>query len=68
VRIRRWVTLHGVAVNLDPVLEHFSGILPCGIGAPNFGVTSLHDLGVLVSMAELDMALQEAFAEVFETA
>jgi lipoyl(octanoyl) transferase len=68
VRVRRWVTLHGVAVNLDPALEHFSGILPCGIGAPNFGVTSLHDLGVLVSMAELDMALQEAFAEVFETA
>jgi lipoyl(octanoyl) transferase len=60
------VTLHGVAVNLDPALEHFSGILPCGIGAPGFGITSLHDLGVLVSMAELDMALQEAFAEVFE--
>ena len=66
VRVRRWVTLHGVAVNLDPALEHFSGILPCGIAGPGFGVTSLHDLGVLVSMAELDMALQEAFAEVFE--
>ena len=65
VRIRRWVTLHGVAVNLDPALEHFSGILPCGIGAPGFGVTSLHDLGVLISMAELDMALREAFVEVF---
>jgi len=66
VRIRRWVTLHGVAVNLDPALENFSGILPCGIGTPGLGVTSLHDLGVLVSIAELDMALQEAFAEVFE--
>ena len=65
VRIRRWVTLHGVAINLDPDLEHFSGILPCGIGGPGFGVTSLQDLGVLVSMAELDMALQAAFGEVF---
>jgi lipoyl(octanoyl) transferase len=68
VRIRRWVTLHGVAINLDPALEHFSGILPCGINAPGFGVTSLHDLGALVSMAELDMALQEAFVEAFGAA
>jgi lipoate-protein ligase B len=65
VRIRRWVTLHGVAVNLDPPLEHFSGILPCGISGAGFGATSMHDLGVLVSMTELDMALQAVFGEVF---
>jgi lipoyl(octanoyl) transferase len=65
VRIRHWVTLHGVAVNLDPDLTHFAGIVPCGISGPAYGVTSLHQLGILVSMAELDMALQAAFAEVF---
>jgi lipoyl(octanoyl) transferase len=65
VRIRHWVTLHGVAVNLDPDLTHFAGIVPCGISGPAYGVTSLHQLGILVSMAELDMALQGTFAEVF---
>ncbi len=65
VRIRRWVTLHGVAINLDPALEHFAGIVPCGIAGPGYGVTSLHDLGILASMAELDMALKGAFEEVF---
>jgi lipoyl(octanoyl) transferase len=63
VRIRRWVSFHGVAVNLDPELEHFSGIVPCGIRS--FGVTSLVDLGLAASMAELDSALIEAFDEVF---
>jgi lipoyl(octanoyl) transferase len=65
VRIRRWVTLHGVAINLDPALEHFAGIVPCGIAGPGYGVTSLHDLGIHASMAELDMALKGAFEEVF---
>jgi len=65
VRIRQWVTLHGIALNLDPDLEHFSGIVPCGISAGAHGVTSLHDLGVLISMPELDGALKVAFAEVF---
>jgi lipoyl(octanoyl) transferase len=68
IRIRHWVSYHGVAINLDPALEHFSGIVPCGIGSgPDspFGVTSLYDLGILVSMAELDSALKSAFAEVF---
>jgi lipoyl(octanoyl) transferase len=68
VRVRRWIAFHGIAVNLDPDLGHFQGIVPCGI-APGpearFGVTSLHDLGILASMAELDMALKGAFAEVF---
>jgi lipoyl(octanoyl) transferase len=69
VRVRRWIAFHGIAVNLDPDLSHFQGIVPCGIASgpeSRFGVTSLHDLGILVSMAELDMALKGAFAEVFE--
>jgi lipoyl(octanoyl) transferase len=63
IRIRRWVTFHGIALNVDPVLDHFSGIVPCGIRG--HGVTSLADLGVAVSMAETDMALRAAFEEVF---
>jgi lipoyl(octanoyl) transferase len=65
VRIRHWVTMHGVSFNLDPALEHFSGIVPCGVSEAGYGVTSLHELGVLASTAELDMALKAAFAEVF---
>ena len=65
VRIRHWVTMHGVSLNLDPDLEHFAGIVPCGVNRPGFGVTSLHDLGILASTAELDMALKAAFTEVF---
>jgi lipoyl(octanoyl) transferase len=68
VRVRKWVTFHGVSVNLDPELEHFTGIVPCGIDPaadPRLGVTSLHDLGILATMPELDMALAAAFAEVF---
>ena len=63
VRVRRWVTFHGVAINLDPDLSHFSGIVPCGIRG--FGVTSLADLGRTVTMAELDQALMATFDEVF---
>jgi lipoyl(octanoyl) transferase len=63
VRVRRWVTYHGVAINLDPDLEHFSGIVPCGIGG--FGVTSLADLGLTPTMPELDAALIAMFDEVF---
>ena len=68
VRVRHWVTYHGIAINLDPALEHFAGIVPCGIESgpdSRFGVTSLYDLGILVSMAELDVALRSAFADVF---
>jgi lipoyl(octanoyl) transferase len=64
VRVRRWVTFHGVAINLDPDLEHFTGIVPCGIHG--FGVTSLADLGLGITMAELDAALMAAFGAVFE--
>jgi lipoyl(octanoyl) transferase len=63
VRIRRWVSFHGIAINVEPDLEHFAGIVPCGIRG--HGVTSLVDLGLPVSMADLDVALREAFGEVF---
>lgn len=63
VRVRRWVTYHGVALNVAPDLDHFAGIVPCGIGG--FGVTSLRALGLSAGLAEADRALREAFAEVF---
>ena len=66
VRVRRWVTYHGIAVNVEPNLDHFSGIVPCGIA--EHGVTSLWDLGLTTSMPELDSALMTAFEEVFTTA
>ena len=59
VRIRRWVTFHGIALNVDPVLEHFSGIVPCGVSTQ--GVTSLADLGVHATMADVDAALRREF-------
>ena len=57
--------MHGVSLNHEPDLEHFAGIVPCGISGPTYGVTSLHELGILISMAELDMAMKAAFTEVF---
>jgi lipoyl(octanoyl) transferase len=63
VRIRRWVSYHGIAINLDPDLEHFAGIVPCGI--KEFGVTSFADLGLDTTMAELDSALAGSFETVF---
>lgn len=63
VRVRRWVSFHGMALNLAPDLTHFTGIVPCGIA--NHGVTSLKDLGVEASMADLDAALVATFGEVF---
>ncbi len=59
IRLKRWVSLHGLSINVEPHLEHFSGIVPCGISG--HGVTSLSDLGLIVSMAEVDMVLAEAF-------
>ena len=61
VRIRHWVSFHGVSINVDPNLEHYRGIVPCGIG--DHGVTSLADLGVIASMADMDIALRAAFDE-----
>ena len=63
IRLRHWISFHGIAVNVAPELGHFSGIVPCGIA--DHGVTSLADLGLAAGMAELDRALAHAFAEVF---
>ncbi|HVJ31930.1 MAG TPA: lipoyl(octanoyl) transferase LipB [Terriglobia bacterium] len=68
VRVRRWVTFHGIALNVDPDLSHFDGIVPCGIKATQaepFGVTSLAKLGHLISLPEVDVILKETFHEVF---
>jgi len=65
IRVKRWVSLHGIALNVDPDLSHFSGIVPCGVADRRFGVTSLVDLGVPVSMAEVDMALRREFEAQF---
>lgn len=64
VRVRKWVTFHGLSINLDPDLEHFSGIVPCGI--EEHGVTSLIDLGLPIEMNDLDMALKSQFERSFE--
>jgi len=63
IRLRRWVSFHGLSINVDPDLSHFGGIVPCGISA--YGVTSLVDLGLPVMMADVDIRLREAFEEVF---
>ncbi len=63
IRLRKWVSFHGIAVNVEPDLEHFTGIVPCGISG--HGVTSLVDLGLPVTMADFDVTLRAAFAEVF---
>jgi lipoyl(octanoyl) transferase len=68
VRLRRWVSFHGIAINVEPDLSHFSAIVPCGVADPRYGVTSLVDLGLPVSLADLDIALRQAFAEVFGAA
>lgn len=63
VRIRRWVAFHGVSINVGPDLAHFSGIVPCGV--QGYGVTSLIDIGLPVTMHDLDLALESAFDRVF---
>ena len=65
VRLRRWVSFHGIAINVEPELSHFSGIVPCGVADPRYGVTSLVDLGLPVTMADVDVALRQAFEEIF---
>ena len=65
VRMRRWVSFHGISINVEPDLTHFEAIVPCGVADPRYGVTSLADLGHPVSMAEVDIALRQAFVEVF---
>ncbi len=68
VRIKRWVSLHGVAINVEPELRHFDAIVPCGIADPRYGVTSLVDLGLPVTMEDVDAALRQAFSEIFGAA
>jgi lipoyl(octanoyl) transferase len=65
IRVQRWVTLHGFALNVAPDLSHFSGIVPCGIAEPRYGITSLADLGRQVAMAEVDRALRTEFEPLF---
>ncbi len=66
VKLRRWISFHGLSINVEPDLSHFDGIVPCGIR--DHGVTSLVDLGLPVTMADVDVALQKTFAQVFDGA
>ena len=63
IRLRKWISFHGISINLEPNLDHFSGIIPCGIDG--FGVTSLSDLGQKVTLNELDIILRRDFANLF---
>ena len=65
VRLKKWVSFHGLALNVEPDLSHFSGITPCGIEEPGLGVTSLVDLGLPVTMDEADAALRNAIENIF---
>lgn len=65
IRVRRWVTFHGISINVEPALDHFTGIVPCGISGAGFGVTSLVDLGHPVTMPDVDLALRRAFEATF---
>ena len=63
VRVRRWISFHGVSINVNPALNHYDGIVPCGIS--KFGITSLHDLNKKISVSEIDRALKQTFYETF---
>lgn len=65
IRLRRWISLHGISLNVEPDLAHFDGIVPCGIASGVHGVTSLADLGRIVNLSEVDMALEAAFVRQF---
>jgi lipoyl(octanoyl) transferase len=65
IRVRQWVTLHGIAINVEPDLAHFAGIVPCGVKEQRYGVTSLADLGVTATMDDLDLALRQSFESLF---
>lgn len=65
IRVRRWVTFHGISLNVEPDLSHFSGIVPCGISEQRFGVTSLIDMGLPVTLPEVDSILRREFEMVF---
>jgi lipoyl(octanoyl) transferase len=63
IRVRKWVTYHGIAVNISPNLDNYSGIIPCGIN--DFPITSLEDMGINISMTEFDIILKKKFIEIF---
>ncbi len=65
IRVTHWVTLHGVALNIDPDLRHFAGIVPCGVNETRYGVTSFADLGHFVSMPEVDGVMRREFEALF---
>jgi lipoyl(octanoyl) transferase len=65
VRLRRWVSFHGIAINVEPDLSHFSAIVPCGVADPRYGVTSLVDLGHPAGLTDVDIALRDAFETIF---
>ena len=65
IRLRRWVSFHGISLNIEPDLDHFGGITPCGINEQGLGVTSLFDLGWPVTTEDVDMALRASFEKVF---
>ncbi len=66
IKLRRWISFHGLSINVEPDLSHFEGIIPCGLH--DYGVTSLVDLGLPVTMEDVDLALQRQFATVFDHA
>ncbi|MGI8525239.1 MAG: lipoyl(octanoyl) transferase LipB [Pseudolabrys sp.] len=65
IRVKQWVTLHGIAINVDPELSHFSGIVPCGVSDQRYGVTSLADLGHTATLMDVDIALRREFEALF---
>lgn len=65
IRVKRWVSLHGIALNVECDLSHFDGIVPCGVATPRYGVTSLHDLGHLATLPEVDMVLRREYEPLF---
>src|SRR6201994_3893525 len=65
VRLKRWGSFHGIAINVEPDLSHFAGIVPCGVEDPRYGVTSLVDLGHTIGLIDVDIALRTAFADIF---
>jgi lipoyl(octanoyl) transferase len=65
IRVRHWISLHGIAINVEPDLGHFSGIVPCGVSERRYGVTSLADLGISATMTDLDIALRREFETLF---
>ena len=65
IRLKKWVSLHGISLNVDPDLSHFSGIVPCGVSGQRYGVTSLVDLGLPVTLNDVDLALRREFESLF---